>query len=115
MRVIQVHPEEEFPLRILAQPIQSNIGYHIPGTLHRIEIRFLQPIEIEVVIIEIESLVEAKSRIQDRGSDYGTRRISLLPQNGCERGLFGIELITAEVVHPVQRGIRSSENRRVRR
>src|SRR6266567_4327971 len=113
VRVIQVHPEKEFALRILAQPIQSNIGHHIPGTLHHIEIRFLHPIEIEVVIIEIESLVQAESRIQDGRSDYSARRISLLPQNGCERGLLGIELIAAEVVYAAQRGIRSSENRRM--
>src|SRR5216684_2543183 len=66
MRIIQMHPQKELALRVLAQPIQRDVGYHIPGTLHRLEIRFLHPIEIEVVIIEIESLVQAKSRIEDR-------------------------------------------------
>src|ERR1035438_49417 len=63
--IVQVHPQEEFVPYILSQPIQSNIRHHISGTFHLLKIRFLQTVEVEMVIVEIESLVQAEPRIQN--------------------------------------------------
>ena len=38
VRIVQVHPQKEFLLIILAEPVQRHIGHHVAGTLHLFEI-----------------------------------------------------------------------------
>ena len=109
MWIVQVHPQEEFVPYILSQPIQSNIRHHISGTFHLLKIRFLQTVEVEMVIVEIESLVQAEPRIQNRRADHRSGRIALLLEHISESGLFGIEFVSAEIVHPAQRRIGPGE------
>ena len=61
MRVVQVHPQEKLLLIILAQPVQRHIGYDIARALHLVEISFQQTIEIEMVIIKIETVIQTEA------------------------------------------------------
>src|ERR1035438_3402227 len=38
VRVVQVHPKEEFVLAVLAQPVQRHISHHISRALHLLKI-----------------------------------------------------------------------------
>ena len=63
VRIVQVHPEEKFLLVILGEPIQSGIGYYVTRAFHFIKIRFLQTVEIEMIVIEVKSAVQAEAGI----------------------------------------------------
>ncbi len=52
---------------------QRHIGHDVSWTLHLIEIRFVQPAEIEMIVIKIKSLVQPESRIEHRRRNDGSR------------------------------------------
>ena len=119
VRVVEVHPQEKLPLRILRplvffEPVQRRIGDKVARALHLVEIRFVQAIEVEVVVVKIESLIQSKARIQDCGGDHRSRLIPGLFEDGSERGLKRAKLVAAEIMHPTEHGIGSGQNRGVR-
>ena len=101
MRIVQVHPEKEPLLIVLAQPIQHLIGYYIAGTLHFIEVRLFQAVEVEMVVIEVKTTVQAEARIQHRRGDDRTCRVSPLFQYGSQGLLLRAEAVATEIVHSV--------------
>src|SRR5215831_16170501 len=60
MRIVKMHPEKKLLLIIFSQPVKRNIGHDIRGTFHFFQVRFLEPAEIEVVVIEVKSAIQAK-------------------------------------------------------
>src|SRR5947209_15349119 len=50
MRIVQMHPEEKLLPRILAKPLENLISYQIAGTLHFVEVRFVQTAEVEMIV-----------------------------------------------------------------
>src|SRR6267154_3217022 len=88
--IVEVHPKEKLAVVILGEPIQRLISHNISRPLHLLKIRFLQPVEIEMVVVKVESLVQAEPRIEDGRTDYGPSGVSLLSENGGERRLVGI-------------------------
>ncbi len=110
VRVVEMHPEEELFLIILAQPIERDIGHNVAGAFHFIEIRFLQAVEIEMVVVEIESMIQAKARIEDGRTDDGASRIPVLLQHRSQRCLSRIELIRSKIMHAAECGIRPGED-----
>ena len=105
-----MHPKEELLLIILAQPIERDIGHNVAGAFHFIEIRFLQAVEIKVVVVEIESMIQAKARIEDGRTDDGASRIPVVLQHGSQRRLSWTELIGSKIVHAAECGIRPGED-----
>src|SRR6267378_4786832 len=61
--IVEMNPKKKLILRILPQPVQRHIGDNIARPLHLVEIRFVQAAEVEVVVIEIKSLIESKARV----------------------------------------------------
>ena len=61
MGVVKVHPQKKLLLVILVQPVERDIGDDIARPLHFINIRFLQPAEIEMIVVKIEAVVQAKT------------------------------------------------------
>src|SRR5258706_13574775 len=110
VRVVEMHPEKEFALPILTQPVQRHVGDHIARTLQLLQIRLLQPVEIEVIVVEVESLVQPKARVQDGRADDRPCGVPVLFENGGQRRLAWIQLVAAEIMHAAERGIGSGED-----
>src|SRR5258706_1731409 len=108
--VVEMHPEKEFVLPVLRQPLQRHVGDHIARTLQLLQIRLLQPFEVEVIVIEVESLVQAKARVQHGRADDRPRAVPVLFENGGQRRLAWIQLVAAEIMHAAERGIGSGED-----
>src|SRR5579862_5649196 len=66
MGVVEMHPEKELLLIVLVEPFKSLVGNCVSGSLHLVEIRFLQPAEIKVIVIEIESVIQSEARVEKR-------------------------------------------------
>src|SRR5438874_6628803 len=105
-----MHPKEELLLIILAQPVERDIGHNVAGAFHFIEIRFLQAVEIKVVVVEIESMIQAKARIEDGRTDDGASRIPVVLQHRSQRCLSWIELIRSKIMHAAEKGICPGED-----
>ena len=82
VRIVQVHPEKEPLFVVLTQPIQHLVRDDVPGTFHLVEIGFLEAIEIEMVVIEIEAAVQAKTGVQHRRGHDRCGSVALRFQGG---------------------------------
>ena len=114
VRIVQVHPEKEFLLIVLAEPVQGHVGHQVAGTLHFFQIRFLQAIEVEVVVVEIESAIQSKARIEHRRADHGAGRISMFLEHGSQGGLARAQFVGGEIVHAAPHGVSSGKHHGVR-
>ena len=112
--IIQVHPEKEFFLVILAEPVQGHVGHQVAGTLHFFQIRFLQAIEIEVVVVKIESAIQPKARIEHRRTDHGAGGVSVFLEHGSQGGLARSQLVSGEIVHAAPHGVSPGKHYGVR-
>src|SRR5436305_309354 len=63
-----------------------------------------------MIVIEVESLVQAETRVKHRRSHHCPRSVSVLLKNGGERGLRRAQFVATEVMHPAQRGICAGKN-----
>jgi hypothetical protein len=67
-----VHPKKEFLLVILAEPLQRLFSNHVARTLHFFQIRFLQAVEIKMVVVEVKAAIEAETSVQYGGANHRT-------------------------------------------
>ena len=114
VRIVQVHPEKKLLLIILAEPVQRHIGHHVAGTLHFFQVGFLQAVEIEVVVVEIESAIQSEARIEHRRADHGTGHISIFLEHGSQGGLAWAQFVGGKIVHAAPHGISSGKHHGVR-
>ena len=115
MGIVEVHPEKEFFLIVVREPIQRSVGDDVARTLHFVEIGFLQAAEIEVIVVKIEPVVEAEAPVEDRRANYRAGGVAAFLQNGGERGLLGIQFVGAKVVDAAEHGIGAGEDHSMRR
>ena len=104
MRIIQMHPQEELLLRVLAQPVQRQVGHDVPRTLHLIQVGFFQTAEIKVVVIEIEPPIQSETRVQNGRADHRSGSVSVLLENGSQRWLGGLSLLRLKSCMPLSMG-----------
>ena len=79
MGVVEVDPAEESAVPVRLEPVEKGLGDLAPFTLDGIEADLLVLGEIEIVIVIIETLVEAPAGIEDEGADERARRPAFLP------------------------------------
>ena len=110
-----MNPEKERPLRVAAQPRQALIHDHVAGTLHGVEIRFVQTAEVKLVVVEVKSAIEPKARVEHGCTDNAGRSVALLAKHCRQYRLVGTEAIAAEVVHTDSHRVGAREHHRMRR
>ena len=104
VRIVQMHPEKKLLLRVLRQPVQRHIGDDVAGTLHLIEIRFIQAAEIEMVVVEIESLVQSEARVEHRRRNHRSRRYPACFSTDAIVGCSGLSLLALKSCMPLSIG-----------
>src|ERR1700751_1696389 len=88
--IVQMHPEEKSPLIVLPQPVQHLVGDDVPRPLHFVEIRFLQSVEVEMVVIKVEATVQAEARVQHRRANHSSGCVTVRFQSRRQGRLLRI-------------------------
>src|SRR5438132_12755799 len=114
MWIVKVDPDEKRALAVFPKPIESQVHDFVSRPLGVIQIFFKAGTHLEMVVIKIEPMVEAESRIQHRRADNSAGSITVIVQNRSQRRLLWIQLVAAEIVHAAVHGIRSRQYAGVR-
>ena len=99
VRIVEVNPEKERPLRVAAQPRQALIHDHVTGSLHGVEIRFVQTAEVKLIVVEVKSAIEPKARVEHGCADNGSRSIALLAKHCRQYRLVGNDAVCPVIAH----------------
>ena len=113
MGIVQVHPEKESLLIVLAQPIERLIRHNVARSFHFVKVRFLQPVELEVVVVEVKAAVQSEARIEHRRGHYSARGVAILFQSRSQGRRLRAQTVSAKVVHSVQSRVSPSEDHSV--
>src|SRR5215471_4446957 len=114
MRIVQVQPEEEWPLRMFLQPCKPPIDAFTCATFYESEIAVGECFWGERIIIEIESACQSPTSVEHERADDRSGCVSVLLK--CLRD--GAELLvegrTREILHSVLKRISASQDYGVR-
>src|SRR5438132_611361 len=108
VRIIEVNPHESLLALVRSPPTRRGAEDRRRRTLLNHEVEGGLPFSV-VVVINIEALIEAKSRIERKRADERTRRVGGAAQHRRDRFVFRIELESGVVAHAMLIGIQTGQ------
>src|SRR2546422_971627 len=104
MGIVEVYPQKKRLPGSLLQPAERLIHHQVATPLGEVEIGFVEPAEVEVIKVGLESLIQPESGVENGRADKGSRRVAAIAQDlGQGRGVCR-KLVAAEIVHPRRHG-----------
>src|SRR5438552_7066895 len=108
VRIIEVKPHESLLALVRSPPTRRAVENRSRRTLLNHEVERGLPFSV-VVVINIEALIEAKSRIERKRADERTRRVAGAAQHRGDGFVFRIELESGVVAHAMLIGIQTGQ------
>jgi len=113
--VVEVEPGKERPLVRLLEPLQTDVHNSVSRSLDSGQIELLVGRHLEVVVVALESLIQTPPLVDNESGDHRSAPVAG-PRQPLGEGRLHIGQGDAAVkAHPVERRIKSSHDRRVRR
>jgi hypothetical protein len=105
VRVVEMDPEKERLLLVLAEPAQRLVHRLVAGPLDRVHPGLLLvAAQVEVVEVAGEALIDAPARVEHEGGHEPARAVAPCRQRLGERRLVGGQVVAAVVADTVARG-----------
>ena len=105
MRVVEVHPGEERPLPVGAEPLEGLVHHLRARTLDRVHAGHVaELLEVELVEVAVEALSDAPAPVEDEGANEAAGAVALVLEDLGQGHLLVAQVEAAVVSHSVPGG-----------